>query len=622
MAAVPEFGVLTYNGVPFGPVTRTTGVSIKPVEDAAGRTTVYNQYDITLESWFGGVAKGFTDLTANLCRQALTKNGGPLILTHRAIGDIRVNVGEVRDVMNGPKVRELSFEPAVGGDLMSKLRWSISFCIPECRDAVYKFRAMEFCYTVSYQLTNGYTTRSIQGHIKVPQNRVANGARFPQDSADDYREDIVVPPPEGFRIVYGPFNLSMDRSTLNFSYQHVEMGRNNLPEGVVEATASQTMSTTQAGMAQWQTTISATYEVPKDGEFRDAVQAFRDLLRERVNSFRKQKFKNEKGQDESCAIFPVAMTVTEPEIYGPRKLTFSVTLRTIGRLDNILNSGIWKRTSTAGVDKWRDWYLSVNSSALDPRGYAQLKYDIGEDRIIDLCDANAVLLPQGSGGTGLMDGNLLGGLFPRPDRATSWLSYECHVTVERDDGNSLVRDMPETELTSEDDPVGFDPYDFSVVGTVIGSAVNAGGVGQSASYQAGQVAGSAIGASLSGAVNAGGVGNPLSGLISVISVGAAEGANKVINGVRSRKAAYVITLEGKAARVGFEIPEPALREVNKIPVVPLNKVGDGTGFKTGLIAMSVLPIYGATWRLRYGLEGDLGKRRIEVPRNILFPGQN
>ena len=32
-----------------------------------------------------------------------------------------------------------------------------------------------------------------------------------------------------------------------------------------------------------------------------------------------------------------------------------------------------------------------------------------------------------------------------------------------------------------------------------------------------------------------------------------------------------------------------------------------------------VPVYAAKWRLLYGVEGDLGKDMVDVPRNALFP---
>lgn len=587
-------GTLSYNGVEFGYMTRTTGVSVRPELSSDGRTVKYNAWAINFESTINGVNKAEVDAVATQCRRALTKVGGPFVLTDRAIGDIRVNVGPVRDVANGPIPTELSFEPAVGGNLTCKLRWSISFKIPECADASFRFRAMEFTYSVSYQINNGYTTRTVRGKLQIPQNRIANGVRFPQDSADHYREQIVGEPPEGFKP--GPYNfqLSDDRATLTFDYSHVEMGWNVFPPGVVDATASQTYSSSGSVLQSWQTTINASYTLAKTADYRAAVRAFAKLVEDRRQAFNAAR----KGTAPTTWVMPVAYTASEPEIYGPRKVSLSITLTAVGPLQQVLSSGMWQQLPGQDRNSWRLWWLSVKDNAFHPRGTARLMYDIGEDRITDLCDTGLTRLkPDRKLGGVPVRGALpaeLAGLFPTPPAANSWSFYHCTLTVEKDSGNALVRPMPTTELTADVLPKGgFD------VGNILKSVV------------LNSVAGPFT-PPLSGL----GVGNNRPG---PFAGGRLDNTQIKPDAVQGRGPAYFVYIDGWAVRFGYPIPEPSLKEYAGVKLMEMNRTDRGEGFSQAEVGYSTCPIYGAKWRLRYGADGDLTNKAGAVPQNILFP---
>lgn len=628
---VPELGELSYNGVSFGPYTRTTSVSARIVETTDGRSVRYHQYTCTFESHIRGANQAEVDAIAVRSRQALTKNGMAFVCTKRAIGDFRINVGNVRDVNNGPKVSELSFEPAKGDALVSVLRWQITFCIPECQDAAYRFRAMDFSFSLSYNLVNGYTTRTVRGALMIPQNRFANGERFPQDSADYYREQVFVEPPEGFRPVPGiNITLSPDRGTINFDYAHTEMGRNITPPGLVEWDMSQTMTcSTPTLAAQWQITFTGNGELKKDGQFRDAVVAFFTDVRSRMLQLaaaprKPVVFFAQVGkpwlddllnkQPVPVTAIPIAFTATEPSIYGQqRKVSMSITFQSVAKLETILNSGIWTKLPTQNAGSWRRWWLSVKDTTFHPRGYARLEYDIGDDRITDLCDAGLTRLKQDR----LKVAADIGGLIQNAlasvtnfDAQTSWIHYDCSVKIEQDTGNSLVRTMPDRSPTRADDrSAGFDPTTSDLR--------SASYVGIANGLAGGFTGGILINNQVPAGANNGGAG-PFVGNQLVNTITASDNV-----AVRGRKSTTFIIISGTAIRAGFPVPEPSIKTYAGLPVMPDMKPGDGYGFVQSQKNLVACPMYSAKWSLRYAVEGDMPKNApMQIPRNILFPGAN
>jgi hypothetical protein len=602
-ALVPEIGELRYGNVNFGPYTRTTGVSVRPEYSADGRTVIFNRWSMSFETHIYGDTRAQCDLLANIYRKALTKNGEAFVCTARGIGDIRVNVGLVRDVDNGPKPQELSFEAAMGGELAAKVRWSITFAIPECDDAAYKFRAMDFSYTVTYTTNNGYTTRSIRGDLRIPQNRVANGDRFSQDSAEAYRSRIHIDPPEGFRPQGGTsVTLSKDRSSISFEQTHVEMGRNIYPPGVVEASLSHTVTSTAPMGGAGQATFNGSYELPKNGQVRDAVDAFSKAVQARLtqaNDAPDVPGPLRGTRSKTQYMLPVSFTVTEPDIYGPRKVNISLTLSVISTLNSILASGIWTQLPSQNRQSWRRWWLSV-SDVFGPRGTAKLVFNIGEDRIVDLCDAGrSVLNPDGRDRE--PNGGVLGPPpinLPKPTPEASWLNYKCTAIVQCDSGNTLVRTMPTRPLTDDKDPdTGANPFSIpslmrtgisTIFGNITGGLIGGGG--------------------------AQGGGNPF------IQPGDLRLDNNLSDStaVRSRKVQWYVIIDGSATRAFYPVPRPSIESINGLKVVPLDKENVG-GFGQTQTHVLGQPIYAAKWRLKYGVEGDLGKQLVDIPQHVLFP---
>ena len=155
MSSLPSLGRAYYNGYEFDSSTVTTGVEIRPMQDAAGRTVTHCVYAITLQSKLSGSA---TSAVVKDATARLTKQGGVFIYTGRGVGDLSINTGKVRDVMWGPVPRILSVKP-LGGQAVT-LTWQVEVAIPTCGDAKYAFAPMEFCFKVTYDIDRAGYTRS------------------------------------------------------------------------------------------------------------------------------------------------------------------------------------------------------------------------------------------------------------------------------------------------------------------------------------------------------------------------------------------------------------------------------------------------------------------------------
>ena len=207
--------------------TVTTGISVVPEYDAAGRTVVHNTYTWTIETYLTGTA---TDAAVRAAVQQLTKPAYPFRYTNRGLGVV-VNIGSVRDVVWGPKPISCDVVPLGAGNGV-KLVWKVAARIPDCADAVYSFAMAEWNYTIQYSIdATGYSRRTHTGFVRIPVTRTSPSSRSIPDSADAYRERINPPLPRGFRRIPGEFTLSMDKARLDFSIVDEQLPPNILPPG-------------------------------------------------------------------------------------------------------------------------------------------------------------------------------------------------------------------------------------------------------------------------------------------------------------------------------------------------------------------------------------------------------
>lgn len=577
-----------YNGYAnFGPYTKTERLSCKPEHDISGRTTVGNRYSLTLTTYVTGVnAKAESEKM----RKALSKNGGRLVITGLSSGDIRVNDGQKWDIRWGPWVDDISIDPTVGGERAAKFTWTISWVIPECDDAAYRYRVSEFAYSVAYsQDEAGYNTRVIDLRLRVPQNHLAPNNRRLADNPEDYAISVLPPEIPGFRRTYGTRTFSEARDELKWTITDTQLDGQPPYPGVVRESGSVSYSSDSTMGVQWNGSIQYDCELPANGVLETAIDAMSSFVNDRLARVRRLRQRDGRP----AAVVPVSFQLNEPECFGRRKFAFSVSFTVTTSLQQLLTrSGMW---SPAPGRDWRVWSLSLQDTALNPRGYYALEFDAGQDRVTDLCGRESPkVFTQGVRPRRQNRGVLSGLVLPETDRNNSWRTYSNRIWVETESGVVATRTLPTQALTSDVD------RDGSLVAN--GTSDFLGG---------------------SGGPFGGGVGNGGGLPPGLIPPGGGRLENEFTpNGkntaTRIARPRQWVMMEGSATRIGFEIPEPTLRKVNGVDLIPASRPDMGEGFKQeAFYSNGVQTFYRAKWRLRFAVDGDLPDRPLPAAPNPL-----
>lgn len=627
MSSLPAAVTIAYNGFSFPVETRTEAFSARPVYDTSGRTVKFTTFSITVRTVLAGEP---TSPAVTAARRALSKPGKPLYYLNAGM-DVLVNVAGVRDVAWGPKPQELSFKP-LGGGHACELVWRVETAVPDCTLARYAFAAMEYTFSASYAIDRaGYTTRTIAGRLVVPNNRAGADGRGLLDSPDEYREKLIPALIPGFRQTFGPFTVSEDRTQLDFSVTDEEFkGRNIPPEWVAEVTASHSVKTSRSGYVNWIGTLTAEYELTANApNARFAVKHFietlaRDRLKPAVAESKADSPRAASG-GKGLAI-PIAFSMSEPEIYGRRRVALSLTYTLVSDINSILaQSGLWRDVPGRG---WRAWAESLAGSAFHPRGRARLEFDVGDDRIIDLCDAGRPPAPAKTPTArtaelragGDFDA-LLAAAFDRPKPDESWLHYRCDVYVEADSGAGVHRLLPAAPLTGKEDVFGrsADLAGDSVDAYAdVRKGLGAGTLGGDGGFPRPTDDGG--GSPFSPPPLPGGPGGRLDNQIGSDDNPAGKKPARPAGGKPAggddRKASHrrvapvvYLYLVGTASRVGFPIPAPRLTDVEGMEPVPACRTDRGEGFWSGSkFAAGNGQVFTARWRPRYALP-----RRPERP---------
>lgn len=598
----------SYNGFTFDPeYTLTTDVQIRPVPDKAGRTIIYNEYTISLRTKIFDVT-GTTDAKVEQARVRLTKTGYRFVYRGRGMGGLEINVGSRKDVLWGPvpKVVGLKF---FGGDRCVQLDWQVSIHIPDCPAAKFQFAPMEFSYRVEFHLRrNGRQNRVIAGELRIPNNRKSPGSRQLNDTPDAYRESIASPLARNFRREWGPWVIDESRTRLSFGWTDFEFDQSAFPEGIVYATASQRTHSSDVGLLQYVTTLRADYELAPGYSFLAAEKAFFQLVKDRflgedkvpppkppgngggnfIFPIPKPNANGVQANDSRPTFVPLHYEIDEPDLYGPPKAGFSLTFRIVSSSIStiIQNSGMFRPVPEAD---WTKWAASLKDSALHPRGWAQLRWTTGEDRIVDLCEVQTLGLPQSpsQGRHKLIE------LVGQPDPRMSWIIYEQQIVIEADSGVAEMRTLPEKELKPTKSG------DFTA--ELVAGNHPFPGFGNPP-RKAGHAQILELLRQLQEAELAGGFGNVGGSTPKPNSKKPDEGPTVQ----RRVNPSCTVYLVGRAMRVAYPIPCPRLEEIDdgggeKIIPVLANRKDKGEGFVMGAIWNAIQPIYGAKWRLRYVL---------------------
>src|SRR6185437_1124352 len=259
------------------------------------------------------------------------------------------------------------------------------------------------------------------------------------------------------------------------------------------------------------------------------------------------------AKDNGMRVVPLRLEVEEPEIYGRKAASFSLTYWTIrkgqGGADAnpkdplpaklIAGLGLWQKVPESDWNAWSKALLT--DGVMTPRGTANLAWDPKTDAIVDLCLAPTPA-PFKSPGIKGAAGNIriLGDEEERPDADASFVDYQLAVDVQTIDGTVQLQTLPTT-------PINYRPPQTEFLD------VN----GYQQPYP--------------------------SGPCSIVQ--------------RRTMPRYLVTFTGRALRVGYAITPPQLLLILGQKPQPAN---DATcGFRTWLAANLGWPVVGAMWRFRY-----------------------
>jgi hypothetical protein len=600
---------ISYNGIDFGPLT-TANLTATPTPDPAKTTIIGTLFTLNVKSSITGSSQSDTDTIIDNVRQALGVNGATLSIYGIGVGNIEINAGAESffgtwDVMNGPWPGAFVVNPQ-GGGITSLIEWSVSWFVPDCSNAVYDqdLGFLYHNYSISYaQDAAGYTTRTINGRLAIPQHRSEVGGRFPSGWADTSREYLETKFPlrfskSAFRRTYPSISMSEDRQTLSYTIVDTEMGENIPPPGCVMAEADFTYQTeTNYGLSFWTGTLNAKYEVCKGSSIGAAVNGYLELLAEKMSYAISvtQDYLN-KSLPNPKAVVPLNFSMRHPSIYGKKMAEFSTSWTLTSTVKQLLEGGgIWSQLAD---NNYEAWVTSLEGTALSIRGLAKLgkvTYISEAEDIQDLCHP----LPNNPGEEEEEEytdaelkttfADILAQLMT-PTKESSWIYYETRLEFDQDDGISEIRTLPVDALTNATDLTGdYDAMDDAEVDDLIGN-------GDNPNY-------------------------PPEDLIktSPAYAGTTYGERRV-------RPARTVFLVGRASRYGFPVPQPRLDYISsngeKFPVVQACREERGERFVQQSYASPVLPVsgtpiprYEAIWSLRYIILGDPPDGNYDPPAN-------
>lgn len=555
MSALPTQGRCEYNGYLFPVEHETLSLVATPVQDAAKRTVVYVVYSITIRFYAHVAAPSNMNSTMDTIRKQLTAQAGAFYYVDKGLGDISVNIpnGTKRDVLWGPSVKMLKLRQ-IGINAVEGV-WHIDVAIPECANASFAGRIMEFNFKVAISIdTSGYSKRTYSGHIRIPMTRNSQSDRTLPDSVDRYREDIYPALVPGFRRIPGEFTIDESKTRMDFQITDVEVGPNYPPPGVVDVRADHSYSNAPGKLFEHTGTIIAEYEIIRGLNTKVALNYFKELVASRLKGLKTiaagpipdaWKAWGLPQIPALLGVIPMQFSASEPEIYGKKKARFSLTYMVVSTVVDFMTAGLWRPAPSSNWSVWSKSMSAGADGAWKSRGQAYLKVHPDQDVLVDLC-----IPPPNVGtltGRKKTDGNPPPEdwwPFKKPDPFASWLLYENDIIFEQRSSTIVHTPLAESKLQS--------------------SVRNDPGFNNQTGYQPGR----------------------------------SRGEPDSIIQERSAPQYYLI-MKGRACRVGFEIPAPRLLQYGGVKAFSVD--GPGDGFRQGIVGNVGVPIYFASWRLRYAL---------------------
>jgi hypothetical protein len=387
LAHLATVGQLDYNGYEFDGSSRVN-VRAEFVYDDSGRTVLYHRHTITVHFFVHDASDTDGDFLS--IRAKLSKPGKKLTFTGHGFGnDLIVNRddgGGLRDVKWGPTPRIIAWDP-VGSSKTCEAIWEVTTCVPVCdTQGVHRTTGvMSINYGVSFSIKNGFTTRTIDGHLEIAQTRMPVGLN-PPDCADLYRHFVNPSQIPGFERS-SDWRVSLDKSRIEFSIVDRQIeSKNPYPTLVTRVSAEHDVSWIRSnrGTLTLRNRLTMDVDLPLGAPTARAWNFFGFIVAQRTQvsaNSGKRTFLDEVSARE--------------DIFGTSH-SFSASWRVLMSLEEIFDfsqTGIWKPVTGTN---WESWQASL-AAVFDNRGYAELTQLPGNDLIIDLCGSGGATIPWNAG---------------------------------------------------------------------------------------------------------------------------------------------------------------------------------------------------------------------------------
>lgn len=534
---------ISYNGFTFVSPRFRSRIELVPEPSMDGRTTLCNTYRLTVRAWLtddpeqyramintsaarGSIGAMKSDQfnarsVLQWARSRLAISGGTLIIRGGGF-DITVNGGSPNsqfDVRWGPKTISLQMDPVANG-MVWQVEWVCEFSIPECplltpgghtdqtaKDAntadvsyiQFPFGAQGvaegFVYDIAYRIDrHGLTQRVVNGSLSIALARAwatgQGGVNQVLNTADEFRENIIIDVPYGFRRATQDWRLSSDRRFLNFVIVDEELpSENSFPPGIVDMTLEQSVSIGGGKLVPLiapivSVSFAGQIEVAKSYPHAQTLDRVLLVIQTRLDYIRKF-YQFDLGQAGN-PIYITSLNITEA-IYGPRRISFVFDFLLIntgatGILGNIVRkTALFQKISTPGANgpnftnntplyDWDTWSESMGRlgpgdmvpvSVWGARGVAGLNYRAQDDQIVGPCDFNGsraqmdlFFIP-----TSVVNGG--GSLITEcPPEDSDYLSWNSYINIGTKN-YPIVHSPMEKEVSSTTGPIVDEVYSQS-----------------------------------------------------------------------------------------------------------------------------------------------------------------
>lgn len=586
--------VIAYNGHRFDEKSELVEAAVTNVWSATGRNVIAKTITLTVRETIISEDDDETeDEILEDLRARLMEPGKELIVVGAGVGDLAVNVMSagshataeqagwgMTDVLWGPRPQVTRVKP-FGAGVSAEITWVCSVSLaclppgPEGFDGL-----LDWAWSLAVSRDNGgYSTRRIAGHVRCGGRLDPdNGSRL-IDHADRLLERIAPQLLPGFRRIGPDTVLSEAKDRLNFTFTDVQFPSPNYPPpGVVNISASHSLTCSDPVPTRWAGTMTGSYEMQLGVARETAQQHFNLLYKDRIeDSMRRQATVG--GQRQAIVCIPNGATISEPEIYGKLGASFTYNYVCLCDLHSLLAGGgaLWR--PVPGGD-WTRWAGSLKDGAFHVRGTAKLGFKADSDAILDLCSAApppkpgvTVIAPPAARSPGLPPAQI-----PNPPKEASWLRWVLRLRVLWNWDLAIHLPLPDRRVPPPSPPAWQGPP------AQIPNPPGGGGGGGSLrdfDRPSGGPAGSLrdFDRPAGGSVGGFAVGSPI---------------------IQSRgEPVYVAVLSGYARRAGSPIQTPNLVSVGGVPAVPCG----GDVSQAEVSNWFGVPIYQSSWRLYFVLTG-------------------